>query len=108
VVAALRGVDDVLLVCSGTNGRLAIEDVYVAGRIAALLDHERTDAAEMTALLAVAAPPAGELFRASTNGRLLVEVGLEADIDWCVRESFLDLVPRVASATDTVATIASA
>jgi 2-phosphosulfolactate phosphatase len=108
VVAALRGVDEVLLVCSGTNGRLAIEDVFVAGRIAARLDHERTDAAEMTVLLAAAAPPAGELFRASTNGRLLVEVGLEADIDWCVRESFLDLVPRVAAATEKVATITAA
>ncbi len=106
VVAALRGVEDVLLVCAGTNGRLAIEDVYVAGRIAARLDHERTDAAEMAVLLAAAAPPAGELFRASTNGRLLVEVGLEADIDWCTRESFLDLVPRVAAADGKVATIA--
>ena len=39
------------------------------------------------------------------NGRVLVEVGLTADIDWCVRESVLDVVPRVTSATATVATI---
>lgn len=96
---------DVLLVCSGTNGRLAIEDVYVAGRIAALLGGERSDAATMCALMAAAAPPVGELFRQSTNGRLLVEVGLEADIDWCARESFLDVVPQVRSATADLAVI---
>jgi 2-phosphosulfolactate phosphatase len=106
VLETLRpGVDDVLLVCSGTNGRLAIEDVYVAGRIVAELDAERTDAAELSALVAGAAPPAGALFRQSTNGRLLVEVGLEADIDWCVRESFLDVVPRVAAVAGEIATI---
>jgi 2-phosphosulfolactate phosphatase len=108
LVEALRHrgqAEDLLLVCSGTNGRLAIEDVYVAGRIVALLTGERSDAASMSALVAVAAPPAEELFRESTNGRLLVEVGLEADIAWCSRESFLDLVPEVGSATGELATI---
>lgn len=96
---------DILLVCSGTNGRLAIEDVYVAGRIAAGLAGEQSDAATMCALMAAAAPSAGELFRQSTNGRLLVEVGLEADIEWCTRESFLDVVPHVRSATEDLAVI---
>jgi 2-phosphosulfolactate phosphatase len=111
VVAALAGADDVLLVCSGTNGRLAIEDVYVAGRIVAGLtgpagtDAAETDAAGVCALMAAAAPPAGELFRQSTNGRLLVEVGLAADIDWCAREDTLDLVPRVTSTTADVAAV---
>jgi 2-phosphosulfolactate phosphatase len=96
---------DVLLVCSGTNGRLAIEDVYVAGRVAALLGGEQSDAARMSALMAAAAPPVGDLFRQCTNGRLLVEVGLEADIDWCARESFLEVVPEVHSATGELAVI---
>jgi 2-phosphosulfolactate phosphatase len=106
VVAALAGADDVLLVCSGTNGRLAIEDVYVAGRIVAgLTGAAGSDAAGVCALMAAAAPPAGDLFRRSTNGQLLVDVGLEADIDWCAREDTLDLVPRVASTTAAVAVI---
>ena len=41
------------------------------------------------------APRPADLFRESTNGRLLVEVGLESDIAWCARESTLDIVPRV-------------
>jgi 2-phosphosulfolactate phosphatase len=106
VLGALAAADDVLLVCSGTNGRLAIEDVYVAGRIVAgLTGAAGTDAAGVCALMAAASPPAAELFRQSTNGQLLVEVGLEADIDWCAREDTLDLVPRVTSTTADIAAI---
>ncbi len=97
--------EDLLLICSGTNGRLAIEDVYVAGRIVALLAGPRSDAAEVCALMAVAAPAAREVLRASTNGQLLVKVGLEEDIDWCAREGTVDLVPEVGSADDDVAVI---
>ncbi len=100
--------EDVLLVCSGTNGRLALEDVYVAGRIVAALAGERTDAAEMCALVAAAAPDAYALLRESTNGQLLVEVGLESDIVWCAREGILDVVPRVNSVTTELAVIVAA
>lgn len=105
LIDSLAGRDDVLLVCSGTNGRVAIEDVYVAGRIVAGLPGDRSDAARLCELAAAASPPAGELFRASTNGRLLVEVGLEADIDWCIQEDTLALVPLVRSTTADVAVI---
>jgi 2-phosphosulfolactate phosphatase len=107
VLAALAGADDVLLVCSGTNGRLAIEDVYVAGRIVAGLpsDGQCSDAARVCSLVAAASPPAGELFRHSANGQLLIDVGLEADIDWCVREDTLGLVPRVVATSPDVAVI---
>lgn len=100
--------EDILLVCSGTNGRLALEDVYVAGRIVAGLGGRRSDSAAMCALVGAAAPSALDLFRESTNGRLLVEVGLESDIVWCARESTLELVPRVSSVTGDLAVIAAA
>ncbi|MEA2297354.1 MAG: 2-phosphosulfolactate phosphatase [Solirubrobacteraceae bacterium] len=99
--------DDVLLVCSGTNGRLAVEDVYVAGRIVVRLGGARSDAAEVCALVAAAAPEAHKILRESTNGQLLVEVGLEDDIAWCARESTLALVPRVSSVTGEIAVIAA-
>jgi len=97
--------DDLLLVCSGTNGRLAIEDVYVAGRIVAELGGAQTDAARTAELVASAGGSTSELFERSMNGRVLVEVGLLDDIAWCIRESILDVVPRVIDATTTVATI---
>ena len=38
--------EDVTVVCSGVQGELALDDVYVAGRIAELLGGEQTDAAK--------------------------------------------------------------
>jgi 2-phosphosulfolactate phosphatase len=108
LVALLRTADrtdDLLLVCSGTNGRLAIEDIYVAGRIVAELGGELTDAARTAELVATATASTSELFAGSMNGKVLVEVGLSDDIAWCIRESVLDVVPRVVSATAAVATI---
>jgi 2-phosphosulfolactate phosphatase len=108
LVARLRTEDrtgDLLLVCSGTNGRLAIEDIYVAGRIAGQLGGELTDAARTAELVAQATSSTSDLFEQSMNGRVLVDVGLADDIAWCIRESVLRVVPRVVSATASVATI---
>jgi phosphosulfolactate phosphohydrolase-like enzyme len=45
VTKRLVGAGDVQFVCAGTDGAVALEDVYVAGRIAAHLPGARTDAA---------------------------------------------------------------
>jgi len=108
LVALLRAddrTDDLLLVCSGTNGRLAIEDIYVAGRIVDELGGEMTDAARTAELVAQATASTSDLFADSMNGRVLVDVGLADDIAWCIRESVLEVVPRVVAATASVATI---
>lgn len=108
LVACLRAddrTDDLLLVCSGTNGRLAIEDIYVAGRIVGELGGEMTDAARTAELVVAATSSTSDLFEQSMNGRVLVGVGLADDIAWCIRESTLLVVPRVVSATASVATI---
>jgi 2-phosphosulfolactate phosphatase len=97
--------DDLLVVCAGTNGRLAIEDIYVAGRIVQELGGEQTDAARTAELVATATGSTSELFEQSMNGQVLVRVGLASDIAWCIRESVLDVVPQVTVATATVATI---
>jgi 2-phosphosulfolactate phosphatase len=108
LVAALRTgdrTDDLLLVCSGTNGRIAIEDIFVAGRIVEELGGERTDAARTAELVAQATTSTADLFENSMNGKVLVDVGLAEDIAWCIRESTLEVVPRVTAATSSVATI---
>jgi 2-phosphosulfolactate phosphatase len=97
--------DDLLLVCAGTNGRLAIEDIYVAGRIVADLGGPATDAARTAELVATATASTTELFENSMNGKVLVDVGLTEDIAWCIRESVLQVVPTVVAATTSVATI---
>ena len=89
--------DDVAVFCAGVKGSFALDDSYVAGRIAALLGNDRSDAAEAAVRLAASYPTAEEAFRASRSGRNLINHGpeLEADIPYCVRESVLDVVPRL-------------
>ncbi len=88
--------DDVAVFCAGVKGAFALDDAYVAGRVAEGLGFERSDAAEAAVRLAASYGEAEEAFRASRSGRNLIANGpeLEADIPWCARESVLGVVPR--------------
>lgn len=93
---------DVILLCAGTNGKVAIEDVIGAGAVLAALKRierveEESDAAAM----------ARRLFEASRNdlkgalasgagGRNVINAGLAADIDFAVSlDRFKNVVGRV-------------
>jgi 2-phosphosulfolactate phosphatase len=86
---------DVQIVCSGTDGAVALEDVYVAGKLSAGLAGERTDAALVAEAVARAHPSAYDVLAASANAKALVAAELGDDIEFCARESVLDIVPRV-------------
>jgi 2-phosphosulfolactate phosphatase len=90
VAGDVRAADeDVALVCAGYQGAFALDDAYCAGRIVALLEGERSDAAVACEALARAFPTPLEGLNARTYG----PPGLEDDIAWCSRESVLDVVP---------------
>jgi len=95
--AAQEHGNDVAIFCAGVKGAFALDDTYVAGRIAALLSDDRSDAAEAAVRLAASYGSAEEAFRASRSGRNLINHGpeLEADIPYCARESVLTVVPRL-------------
>jgi len=99
--------EDVIVVCAGVQGTLALDDAYVAGRIVELLAWERSDAAEAAARLTSTWSGAEEAFRASRSGSNLLENApeLEDDIAFCARESVLDVVPRLAALRGGVAEI---
>ena len=107
VEAARETGEDVVVVCAGVQGTLALDDAFVAGRIVELLDAERTDAAVAAARLASTWSGAEEAFRASKSGRNLMQNApeLEPDIPFCARESVLDVVPRLVALRDGVAEI---
>ena len=107
VEAAREAGDDVVVVCAGVQGTLALDDAFVAGRIVELLGWQRTDAAEAAARLVSTWSGAEEAFRASKSGRNLLENApeLEPDIPFCARESVLDVVPRLVAMRDSVAEI---
>jgi len=94
--------EDVVVVCAGVQGTLALDDAYVAGRIVELLGWERTDASEAAARLASTWSGAEDAFRASKSGRNLLENApeLEDDIPFCARESVLEVVPRLVAVRD--------
>jgi 2-phosphosulfolactate phosphatase len=109
VVAAARDAgDDVLVVCAGVQGTLALDDAFVAGRIVESLGWERTDAAEVAARLVTTWERPEDALRASKSGRNLMQNAshLEEDIPFCAQESVLDVVPRLVALHETAAEIA--
>jgi 2-phosphosulfolactate phosphatase len=99
---------DVLLVCAGTDGRVSIEDVYLAGRLSAVLGGPRSDAAHVAEAVAAAYPTPLEALEASAGAVGLRREGLEADIVFCARESVVAAVPRLAETVDGIAVIETA
>jgi 2-phosphosulfolactate phosphatase len=93
--------EDAVVVCAGFKGAFALDDAYCAGRIVALLDAERTDAAVAAELIARSFPDAHTALLARTYG----PPGLEEDILFCSRESVLPVVPRLAGVPDGAAEI---
>jgi 2-phosphosulfolactate phosphatase len=106
--AARTAGDDVVVVCAGVQGALALDDAFVAGRVVELLGWERTDAAEAAARLVTTWSGPEEALRASKSGRNLMQNApqLEEDIPFCSRESVLDVVPRLVTLHETSAEIA--
>ena len=100
--------DDVAVFCAGVKGAFALDDAYVAGRVAEGLGFDRSDAAEAAVRLAGSYASAEDAFRASRSGRNLINHGpeLEADIPWCAREGVLDVVPRLVGMNGIAAEIA--
>jgi 2-phosphosulfolactate phosphatase len=105
VAAAARGRgEDVALVCAGVEGTRAIDDVYCAGRIAELLDGERTATAEEALAISRSFLNAQEALEASVNPR---QRDLGEDIAWCARESVYAVVPTFAGMRGAAAEVMS-
>jgi len=93
--------EDAVVVCAGFKGAFALDDAYCAGRIVALLEAERSDAAIAAELIARSFADAHTALLARTYG----PPGLEEDILFCSRESVLPVVPRLAGVDDGAAEI---
>jgi 2-phosphosulfolactate phosphatase len=98
VVGAVQGdpSDEVAILCAGVRGELCLDDAYVAGRIAEQLDGAETDSAVAAIRLARSFATPYEGLAASQSARNLLSAGLPEDIEWCARESVVDVVPRLA------------
>jgi 2-phosphosulfolactate phosphatase len=86
---------DVLLVCAGTDGNVTLEDVYLAGRLAAALEGARTDAARIAEAVAASYPHPLDALEASAGSIGLRAAGLASDISFCSQVSITAVVPRL-------------
>jgi 2-phosphosulfolactate phosphatase len=93
--------EDVVVLCAGYKDAFAIDDAYCAGRIVALLEGDRSDAAVAAEVIAARYPNAIDGINARTYG----PPGLEDDIAWCSQVSVLDIVPRFSRMLGSVAEV---
>jgi 2-phosphosulfolactate phosphatase len=77
------------LLCAGTGDDFSMEDGYVAAHLL-----EAAGIANPVVSLN-ALGSAREVFGKSVNGRRLISLGLEADVDWCAQTDLYDFVPRL-------------
>jgi 2-phosphosulfolactate phosphatase len=91
--AARESGEDVAVLCAGVLGQLTLDDAYCAGRIAETLGGKPADSATLGIRLARSFASPSEGLGASWSADDLRRHGMEADIDWCARESVLDVVP---------------
>ena len=101
--AARAAGGDVDVLCAGFMGGFAVDDAYCAGRIVTELGGEPSDAAVAATLVAASFPTPLDGLNARTYG----PQGLEADIEFCARESVLETVPRLARMVGPAAEIVS-
>ena len=92
--AARESGEDVAVLCAGVLGELALDDAYCAGRIARALGGDPQDSAQAAIRLAASFDRPLEGLGASRSAANLRRHGMEADIEWCARESVLEAVPR--------------
>jgi 2-phosphosulfolactate phosphatase len=108
VLATVPGDADVAIVCAGTNGRPALEDVYVAGRLVAALGGVPSDAARVAERVASGYETPLEALAASEDAAQLRATDQERDIAWCARESVVEIVPEVWSVREGASVVSPA
>jgi 2-phosphosulfolactate phosphatase len=106
-VRAAREADEVAVLCAGVEGAFAIDDAYVAGRIAAALGGEPDDAAVAAARIAGAFPTPEAGIGGGISAANIRNARLDDDIRFCARESVLDIVPRVVARSANAVEIAT-
>jgi 2-phosphosulfolactate phosphatase len=94
--AARESGEDVAVLCAGVLGQVTLDDAYCAGRIAEALGGEPADSATLGIRLARSFGSAAEGLGASWSAGDLRRHGMEGDVEWCARESVLDVAPRFA------------
>ncbi|KAF2958766.1 2-phosphosulfolactate phosphatase [Thermotoga sp. Ku-13t] len=94
IVRELKRHDSFTIVCSGQNGRIALEDVLCAGAIVALSgEKEKTDSALIAESVWRCNSSVFETISRSQHGRELIEKGFLRDVEYCSQIDLYSVVP---------------
>jgi 2-phosphosulfolactate phosphatase len=90
---------DILIICAGTEQKLALEDALCAGVLVDILweggDVKLTDAGKAALLMfAHAADTVDKVAANSSHGRYLDSIGFAADVHTCVQMNTVNIVPE--------------
>jgi 2-phosphosulfolactate phosphatase len=107
VLHAIPADRELTVICSGTDGRFALEDAYAAGRIVEHLAGPRSDAARAAERLAAGYADCRTPLAQSAGGALLRATGQASDIDLCARESVSAIVPRAVAGRGGIAIVSA-
>ncbi|MGD2046286.1 MAG: 2-phosphosulfolactate phosphatase [Gemmatimonadota bacterium] len=100
VAEEVSGVEELVVLCAGREGRFSMADALCAGHLIARLvqesedDHELNDAA-MAAKTLASRKPSKRLLLGTAGGKALVEIGLEDDLEICVEIDRHDFVAEM-------------
>lgn len=97
---AVAGVDELVVLCAGREGRFSMADALCAGHLIAQVladsddDHELNDAALAAKALA-SRKPSKRFLSGTAGGKALAEIGLEDDLDICADVDRHDFVAEM-------------
>jgi len=93
------GAGKVILICAGTFADFALEDAWAAGALILKLKTENlSDSARAMGALAGHWKDPASVLRQAKNGRALIARGREKEVEWCARESDLNIVGEMKDA----------
>ncbi|AEH50668.1 2-phosphosulfolactate phosphatase family protein [Pseudothermotoga thermarum] len=96
LVEKLRGCEDVLVVCAGQDGFIALEDVLCAGTIVERLKRDDLEDGAKIALQIwkdLSNVDLSSLLLSTSHGRKLAEIGMKDDVIYCSQIDLFDVVP---------------
>ncbi|OQY09042.1 MAG: hypothetical protein B6I29_04305 [Marinitoga sp. 4572_148] len=90
-----KKIDDIGIVCSGTDGAVSLEDVFTAGRLLSVLSKQDITYFNDESYIALnlANIPHSRVLQYSLHAQKLKKMGLEKDLTMCFNEGLLNVVP---------------
>jgi len=100
VAGAVEGVEDLVVLCAGREGRFSMGDALCAGHLISRVvadsgeEHSLNDAA-MAARALASRKPSKRFLSGTIGGKALIEIGLEADLEICAEVDRHDFVAEM-------------